>query len=159
MRLSAYFALIVTYRFYRPGTGKTVTIVEAIQQILRTNNKARILACAPSNSAADLVAQRLNHLTTKELFRLYAPAHHVDSVPGNLKPFIFTANQDHSDHRDGNQANKQSPRFSIPPAKEMKRFKVIVSTCISAAVYSGIGMARGHFTHIFVDEAGQASEV
>ena len=40
----------------------------------------------------------------------------------------------------------------------LKNFKVIVSTCVSAAVFSGIGMARGHFTHIFVDEAGQATE-
>ena len=40
----------------------------------------------------------------------------------------------------------------------MKAFKVIVSTCVSASIVSGIGMARGHFTHIFIDEAGQATE-
>ena len=40
----------------------------------------------------------------------------------------------------------------------LNNFKVIVSTCVSAAVFPGIGMARGHFTHIFIDEAGQATE-
>ena len=40
----------------------------------------------------------------------------------------------------------------------MTRFKVIVSTCVSASVFYGIGMARGHFGYIFVDEAGQATE-
>ena len=40
----------------------------------------------------------------------------------------------------------------------MTRFKVIVSTCVSAAVFHGIGMLRGHFGYIFVDEAGQATE-
>jgi helicase MOV-10 len=40
----------------------------------------------------------------------------------------------------------------------LQNFQVIVSTCVSASVFSGIGMARGHFTHIFIDEAGQATE-
>ncbi|EDQ99950.1 uncharacterized protein LACBIDRAFT_315002 [Laccaria bicolor S238N-H82] len=41
---------------------------------------------------------------------------------------------------------------------KMKAFKFVVSTCISTSIVSGIGMARGHFTHIFIDEAGQAME-
>lgn len=40
----------------------------------------------------------------------------------------------------------------------MKQFRVIVTTCVSASVVSGIGMPRGHFSHIFIDEAGQATE-
>jgi helicase MOV-10 len=31
-------------------------------------------------------------------------------------------------------------------------------TCVSASIIPGIGMPRGHFSHIFVDEAGQATE-
>lgn len=38
------------------------------------------------------------------------------------------------------------------------KFRVVVSTCISACVPYNIGVPRGHFTHIFVDEAGQAAE-
>jgi len=38
------------------------------------------------------------------------------------------------------------------------KYKVIVSTCVSASIFPGIGMPRGHFTHIFIDEAAQATE-
>ena len=40
----------------------------------------------------------------------------------------------------------------------MLAFRVVVTTCISAAMIPGIGVPRGHFSHIFIDEAGQASE-
>lgn len=38
------------------------------------------------------------------------------------------------------------------------KFRVVVSTCMSASIPYGIGVRRGHFTHIFIDEAGQATE-
>ena len=43
-----------------PGTGKSVTVCESILQIFVNLSSARILVCAPSNSAADLIAQRLH---------------------------------------------------------------------------------------------------
>ena len=48
--------------------------------------------------------------------------------------------------------------FCIPTKADLMRFRVVVSTCISACVPYNIGVPRGHFTHIFVDEAGQAAE-
>ncbi|KAG9333767.1 hypothetical protein JZ751_010210 [Albula glossodonta] len=45
--------------FGPPGTGKTVTIVEAVKQVHKANPSAHILACAPSNSAADLLCERI----------------------------------------------------------------------------------------------------
>jgi helicase MOV-10 len=100
--------------------------------------------CAPSNSAADLIAFRLRgHLSTDELFRFYAPSRFRDQVLNELRPYTFTQADGH---------------FSVPPMDRLKNFKVIVSTCVSASVFSGIGMARGHFSHIFIDEVGQATE-
>ncbi|KAF8581297.1 P-loop containing nucleoside triphosphate hydrolase protein [Ramaria rubella] len=130
--------------FGPPGTGKTVTIVEAMYQIMFANPDAHILACAPSNSAADLIAERLgNTLSPKQLFRLNAPSRSRSHMPKNLEQFSQT-------NSDGT--------FSVPPLSILSQFRVIVSTCISASVPYGMGMSRGHFSHIFIDEAGQACE-
>jgi helicase MOV-10 len=125
----------------RPGTGKTITVIECIRQLLAKNPQAKVLACAPGNSAADLIAFRLQgHLSTDELFRFYAPSRFKDQVPDDLRPYTFTQAGGH---------------FSVPPMDRLKNFKVIVSTgtCGSSSVFSGVGMARGRFTHIFIDEA------
>jgi len=133
-----------------PGTGKTVTLVESIKQVLDEKGRgaqARILACAPSNSAADLIAMRLlpyrfgNKKT--ELLRLNAYTRETpDDDP--LAEVI---------HR-----NASTGRFDVPKMEALKRFRVIVSTCVNAGTLIGVGLPRGHFTHIFIDEAGQATE-
>lgn len=127
-----------------PGTGKTITIVECIRQLLLKNPQAKILACAPGNSAADLIVSRLrSHLNTNELFRFYGPSRFKEQVPEDLLSYTFMQKDGH---------------FNVPSMDRLKKFKVIVSTCVSAAVFSGVGMDRGHFGHIFIDEAGQATE-
>lgn len=45
--------------FGLPGTGKTVSLVEAIKQVVKHFPKAHILACTPSNSGPDLLCQWL----------------------------------------------------------------------------------------------------
>nr|GAT48863.1 RNA helicase [Mycena chlorophos] len=127
--------------FGPPGTGKTVTIVEAMRQVLSANPNARILACAPSNSAADLIAERLVSLGRDVLFRLYAPSRPVDTSA--LLEFTHVTADGH---------------FGVPSVETMKKFRIVVTTCVSASVVSGTGIPRGHYSHIFVDEAGQATE-
>ncbi|KAF9228744.1 RNA helicase [Gyrodon lividus] len=129
--------------FGPPGTGKTITIVEAIKQILTHKSCARILAIAPSNSAADLIAERLaSFLDSRELFRLYAPSRHEEQVPHKLLPYTY----------------KKDGHFTLPPKHTFERFRVVVCTCVSASIPYGIGVSRGHYNYIFVDEAGQATE-
>lgn len=135
--------------FGPPGTGKTITIVEAMKQLLKHKPNARILATAPSNSAADLIASRLTStLGPGELFRLYAPSRHLDQVPDELQRYTYIKTQE----------GELKGYFSVPPIATLKRYKVVVCTCVSASIPYGIGIPRGHFTHIIVDEAGQASE-
>ncbi|KAJ7199239.1 P-loop containing nucleoside triphosphate hydrolase protein, partial [Mycena pura] len=129
--------------FGPPGTGKTVTMIEAILQVLAADPKARVLACAPSNSAADLLASQLTALRPGGLFRYYAPSRSKDQVPLELQEYTYA-------NADGHLA--------VPPLARTKQFRAVVATCVSAAVVSGIGIARGHYSHIFIDEAGQATE-
>ncbi|KAH9477519.1 Putative helicase mov-10-B.1 [Psilocybe cubensis] len=130
--------------FGPPGTGKTITIIEAIMQLLEADPEAKILACAPSNSAADLIASRLQERRLKDtqLFRFYAASRFKNQVPDALLPYTAMSNG----------------HFTVPSMQRMRSFRVVVSTCVSASFSAGIGMARGHFTHIFIDEAGQAME-
>jgi helicase MOV-10 len=44
-----------------PGTGKTKTVVEIALQLVTENDSARLLLCAPSDSASDTLVQRLSH--------------------------------------------------------------------------------------------------
>jgi helicase MOV-10 len=126
----------------RPGTGKTSTVVETIRQILDLNKNARILACAPSNAAADIIVDRLKELGPSQLFRMNAPSRLHTTVPKSVEPFCL----------------KKDANFAIPVREELAKYKVIISTCISASIPFGIGMSRGHFDYIFIDEAGQACE-
>lgn len=127
-----------------PGTGKTVTAVEAILQVLKYNPDWKVLACAPSNTAADLLAIRLSsHLSVDEMFRLNAVSRPPDDCLGALLPYSNI-----NDHG----------VFAFLPREELKKFRVVVSTCSSAGVVSSLNLPRGHFSHVFIDEAGQAEE-
>lgn len=48
--------------------------------------------------------------------------------------------------------------FAMPTVEQLGKYRVVVSTCLSAGVPAGLGLKRGHFTHIFIDEAGQGKE-
>ncbi|XP_068132448.1 RNA helicase Mov10l1 [Hyperolius riggenbachi] len=125
--------------FGPPGTGKTITVIEAILQIHYALPDSRILVCAPSNSAADLVCLRLHesgHLEPGSMVRVNASSRQEESIHEMVRPYSTS----------GEDIQKAS------------RFRIIISTCSSAGMFYQIGLRIGHFTHIFVDEAGQASE-
>ncbi|XP_008278315.1 putative helicase mov-10-B.1 [Stegastes partitus] len=131
--------------FGPPGTGKTITLVEAMHQVSRADPSAHILACAPSNSACDLLCERLMvHMDPHQVYRMYASSRDPSTVPKNL---LKNCNWD---ERQGS--------FVFPEKEVLMKHKIIVTTMITAGRLVSGGIPVGHFSHVFVDEGGQAVE-
>ncbi|KAF3696908.1 putative helicase mov-10-B.2 [Channa argus] len=129
--------------FGPPGTGKTVTLVEAIKQIDRTHASCHILACAPSNSAADLLCEKiLVHVDKRKVHRMYASSRDPKFVPECLKAC----------------SNLEGDSYFFDAKEELMEYTIIVTTLITAGRLVTGDIPEGHFTHVFVDEAGHAVE-
>ncbi|GFO01919.1 RNA helicase mov10l1 [Plakobranchus ocellatus] len=125
--------------FGPPGTGKTITVVEAILQVFKRVPSSRIVACTPSNSAADLIAERLHlsgHVGQTDMVRLNAFQRPTDSLPESILKYC---------------------RFASD-LEAISHYRIIVATCVMAGSMYGLGLSAGHLTHVFVDECGQATE-
>uniref|UniRef100_A0A8C6P2T8 RNA helicase n=1 Tax=Nothobranchius furzeri TaxID=105023 RepID=A0A8C6P2T8_NOTFU len=129
--------------FGPPGTGKTVTVVEAIKQIEKTQASCHILACAPSNSAADLLCSKIrDHVDECMVYRMYASSRDPKLVPAHLKGC----------------SNLVGESYVYPAKEKLMEYKIIVTTLLSAGRLVSGNIPSGHFTHVFVDEAGHAVE-
>jgi len=164
------------------GTGKTKTLLKTILEVLKDESfllrKHCILVCTPSHTAADVVTTRLGeHLAAGIIFRLYDSDRPVETVPVHMLQYCRQAGM--------------TGTFSLPSAKELFGFKVIVCTCNDAHLLYRAGFTNAqlrirrrcfktymertikdcnlwggaiegadepHFTHLFMDEAAQATE-
>ncbi|TRY87279.1 hypothetical protein DNTS_028207 [Danionella cerebrum] len=131
--------------FGPPGTGKTVTIVEAIKQVQTNLPNACILACAPSNSAADQLCEKLitsQHVDARKIYRIYASSRNPIDIPESLKKC----------------SNLEGEIFIYPRKEDLMSYKIVVCTLVTAGRLVSGGFSVDHFSHIFVDEAGHAVE-
>ncbi|KAL8665546.1 MAG: hypothetical protein Q9168_007682 [Polycauliona sp. 1 TL-2023] len=156
-----------------PGTGKTKTMVEIVTQLaFDPENEGAILVCAPSDSAADTLALRLqSHFEPKVMFRLNDYSRTFAEVPQELLPYCYV----------------QSDIFHLPPLPELMSCKIIIATCRAADVLVQARVTNNdlvtlennttdmlnphltaqrrnarnaslHWTALIVDEAAQATE-
>ncbi|XP_055057100.2 RNA helicase Mov10l1 isoform X4 [Misgurnus anguillicaudatus] len=112
---------------------------ELPQQVHHHIPCSRVLVCTPSNSAADLICLRLHqsgYLNTASLARVNATCRPEESMPEELRQYA--------------RAGEDIRHASF--------HRIVVSTCSSAGMMYQIGLRDGHFTHVFLDEAGQATE-
>uniref|UniRef100_UPI00398EC233 putative helicase MOV-10 isoform X2 n=1 Tax=Pristiophorus japonicus TaxID=55135 RepID=UPI00398EC233 len=131
--------------FGPPGTGKTVTIVESIKQVLRCIPTAHILACAPSNSATDLLCQRIKkHVDKRHIYRLNARSRTWDTIPAEVQ--------------ECSNWNETEGCFEFPSKETLKDYRVICATLVTAGRLASANFPSGHFSHVFIDEAGHAVE-
>ncbi|KAK9054834.1 hypothetical protein SSX86_025913 [Deinandra increscens subsp. villosa] len=132
-----------------PGTGKSVTLTEAILQLYKTRRNSIVLVCAPSNNAADHLLARLvmeNAVKIREghILRLNAIARSIDDMKSEFLEFC--------------SVDQQEGVFSCPIFEQLIRYRIIISTYASAGLLYAEGLKTGHFTHIFLDEAAQSCE-
>lgn len=130
--------------FGPPGTGKTSTLVEAIKQYGRLNPDKKVLVCAPSNDAANVILTRLSSsIPVSEMFRFLS----YQISPSSVQP------QDVLKY-----CNFVHDGFSFPTMSNFLQYRYVVCTCSMAAKLTNNGVPRGHFSAVFIDEAGHATE-
>lgn len=129
-----------------PGTGKTKTLVEAICQISRINPTNRILVCATSNAAANEITVRLlknlqnNCYFEHNVYRLFA----VSAMENVTEPEL-----------------KRNSNYSLghfPSLTFLIKFRIVISTLVGAGQLLAADIKSSHFTHLFIDECGSATE-
>ncbi|NXR46798.1 SDE3 helicase, partial [Hippolais icterina] len=131
--------------FGPPGTGKTVTVVEAIKQVWTCFKDARILACAPSNSATDLLCQCLiKDIAPQDVYRLIASSRNYRDVPTDILPCC-------------NWDDEQSS-YVYPSKESLGRYRIIITTLVTAGRLVSANFPPGFFSHVFIDECGHAVE-
>ena len=105
-------------------------------QLVRRDATVRVLACTPSNAAADLLVERLSGagLDPDQLYRLNAYSRE-EEVPEDVRTFSV-----------------------VPRHAKLLEVRVVLSTCASAGLLQTWNVRVGHFSHIVIDEAAQADE-
>ncbi|CAM9330439.1 unnamed protein product, partial [Hapterophycus canaliculatus] len=128
--------------FGPPGTGKTCTVIETILQLVKLKPESRILACGPSDTAADVICERLSrHMSRNQLIRL----NWWQRLTAGVHPNILSYCPQDNNHG-----------MFVPPSTITHQ--VVVCTCGTAGMLSMLGVDDTYFTHIFVDESSNAME-
>ncbi|OXA58303.1 RNA helicase Mov10l1 [Folsomia candida] len=125
--------------FGPPGTGKTVTVVEAIMQVNKLDPNSRILVTAPTNHAADVIAECLvksGQYHPGEFIRFNGFLRQEQGILDSIKEYCT----------DGELLD------------HVAISRLIVSTCATAGQFFSLKLTPGHFTHVFIDEAGYCTE-
>lgn len=169
-----------------PGTGKTTTIVQAIRLVLQTEKQ--ILVCAPTNTAVDLVTEKL----IEQGINVLRVGHPARVSEGLLKTTIDGQVQEHENYRDiknlrrnaeeyFRMAGKYKRSFGKEEAKQRAMYYTEAKNCIKESrlledyivnslfdnaqvicctpvTSTNKALARKQFDTLFFDEASQALE-
>jgi helicase MOV-10 len=107
----------------------------------RHSDKLKILLVAPSNDAADILGTKLTqYFPPTELRRILAFSRSVADLPDKLKPHCSEG------------LDEEGQKNEIMSAR------IVVGTVNMAARFSFMGVPKGHFNVLVVDEAGHAIE-
>lgn len=134
-----------------PGTGKTMTVVECALQLLQQPGRGRILLCAPSPSAADILCARLAEagVGVADMARINDPRRLLATIMPGALPFSRTVE---AAGRGG--WTETRTLCALPMPAELPLLRLFVATCASAALLRKVKLC---FDAVLVDEAGQAT--
>ena len=169
-----------------PGTGKTTTLVQAIRQTLKTEKQ--ILVCSPSNTAVDLLTEKL-HREGISVLRLGNPARISEDVMVNTLDAKVAAHESYKDLKNyrktadeyfrmagkykrtfGREEREQRQLYYNEARKILSEARVLEDYILSEqfnkaqviactpVVSSNRMMRDKQFTTVFIDEAAQALE-
>ena len=138
------------------GTGKTHLLAEAVRILLglSTGCRRRILICTQSNHAADLYVTKVDDFIqqqsrpTVHLHRIYYKHYN----PNRIDPNIFKVVRRH--------CKFENNQFIMPDKKTLEKSDrlVVITTLVTSMQLRKLELPRRFFTHIFIDEAAQATE-
>ena len=169
-----------------PGTGKTTTLVQAIRQTL--NSERQVLVCSSSNTAVDLLTEKL-HREGINVLRLGNPARIAEDVINNTLDAKIAAHESYKDlksyrktadeyfrmagkyKRNFGKAEREQRQLLYIEARKIlqearqledfilhEQFDKAQVIACTPVVSSGRIMRDKHFTTVFIDEAAQALE-
>ena len=169
-----------------PGTGKTTTLVQAILET--TRRERRVLVCAPSNTAVDLLTEKLAERGVN-VIRLGNPSrvsdllleHTLDarvmahSSYGEMRAMRQTAEQQRQtaneyirdfgfEERQQRRLLKEEARMLFQAADNLERFMIEdVLESVQVITCTLVGASNRNIRHlifetVFIDEAAQALE-
>ncbi|MDE7181007.1 MAG: AAA family ATPase [Muribaculaceae bacterium] len=157
-----------------PGTGKTTALVEAIYETLR--KESQVLVCAQSNSAVDLICERLAERGINVL-RIGNPSRVTDRMLASTYERRFESHPDYADLwsiRKAIREIRSSRRRTDSIHQKLDRLKaratelefrinndIFREARVIAATLVGSGhkvLAGMKFSSLFIDEAAQALE-
>jgi RNA helicase armi len=138
-------------------------VIEIIEQISARIPSSRIVIATPSNSAANLIIDRL--LKTKRYkagdFVRFVSFHQIEKelIPTELKKYCATIDialddgtRQTSSFYDDSGIRKHCSKTTIV------QYQIYISTLSSLGPLMNIKFPPDHFTHIIIDEAGQSVE-
>lgn len=152
-----------------PGTGKTLTLVACVLSLLSNFPDAKILCCAPQNFSADIVASSLlaSGLPQSDILRLNDPRRPPFTVKQDVLSLCCI------DPHSGTFLTFDTPLNNFDAAAfkryamlrdRLAKARVVVTTCIGASLLWRRALdtnnhhqaPHARFSHVFIDEAGQA---
>lgn len=140
-----------------------MTIVELTMQIAFLNPKAHIIIATPSNSAANLFTEALinsGKFNNPHDFIRFVANNQIerDLIPGHLQRYCGTicvaSDQGQLDRTYFDDSNI---RRDCTKSKIMN-YRICIGTLSCFGSMMQVKFAKDHFSHVIIDEAGQATE-